>query len=321
MINVAINCRHLTKFSGGSIVLRRVLEALQQSNSLKVLRFRHVVPHNANILLNVMPPCSITTTKPQISYIHDIPLPNETITLKEKIYNRIMLPATIKMSDLVVVPTNFVAKHVLSQYPYRTGNVKVLPYPLDTAIYDGAARRYSVCQFLAHNNVKDKFILSVFSSGRWRKGADLVDNIYSHLPKRIQEKYSWIVVGNLARPSYYSSGICYVGNVGSDILLDLYKEASVVVVPSRYEGFGLPALEAAASGVDCVCTRQGGLLEAASPKAVFCEQDDYLAFATAITDMLDNGSGNSKEHYSHAANFSYSAFVRRIEEIIYGFFQ
>ena len=46
-----------------------------------------------------------------------------------------------------------------------------------------------------------------------------------------------------------------VGRVRADELVDLYRRAALVVVPSRFEGFGLPAVEAMACGTPVVAAR------------------------------------------------------------------
>src|SRR4029434_5064571 len=57
-------------------------------------------------------------------------------------------------------------------------------------------------------------------------------------------------------------GTCsFLGCVGDDILLSLYRIADVCVVPSIYEPFGLVALEAMASGCPCIVADTGGLRE------------------------------------------------------------
>lgn len=56
-------------------------------------------------------------------------------------------------------------------------------------------------------------------------------------------------------------GVRMVGRVGDDLIAGLYAAASVVVVPSLYEGFGLPALEGMAAGVPVVAARTSALPE------------------------------------------------------------
>src|SRR5262249_34932708 len=56
-----------------------------------------------------------------------------------------------------------------------------------------------------------------------------------------------------------------IGRVAEDELVDLYNRAELLVAPSRYEAFGIVALEAAACGCPSVVSANGGLREAGGP--------------------------------------------------------
>lgn len=79
------------------------------------------------------------------------------------------------------------------------------------------------------------------------------------------------------------------GRVPQDELIRLYRSASLVVVPSRYEGFGLPAAEAMACGTPVVATRAGGLPEvmATGGGGETVAKDDPEALARAIRGLLE----------------------------------
>ena len=79
------------------------------------------------------------------------------------------------------------------------------------------------------------------------------------------------------------------GRVARDELVGLYRAASVVVVPSRYEGFGLPAVEAMACGTPVVATRAGALTEVLERTGggLLAEVDDPASIAAAIASLLD----------------------------------
>jgi glycosyltransferase involved in cell wall biosynthesis len=69
----------------------------------------------------------------------------------------------------------------------------------------------------------------------------------------------------------------------------LYRDATIVVHPSRYEGFGLPVLEAMAHGVPVLAAASGAVREVAGDAAAFVPTDatpDELA--SAICDLLDD---------------------------------
>jgi len=58
-----------------------------------------------------------------------------------------------------------------------------------------------------------------------------------------------------------SKSISFKGVVPHELMPEVYCDARVVVVPSRYETFGLPALEGASCGVPVIATNVGGLSE------------------------------------------------------------
>ena len=76
------------------------------------------------------------------------------------------------------------------------------------------------------------------------------------------------------------------GLVTDDELAALYNAATLVVHPSRYEGFGLPVLEAMHCGTPVVSTTASSLPEVAGGAAVLVDPDDVLGFAEAIQELV-----------------------------------
>jgi len=69
--------------------------------------------------------------------------------------------------------------------------------------------------------------------------------------------------------------------------IELYENASMLVLPSYDEGFGLPVLEAMACGVPVIVSSRGSLPEVAGAAATPIDPDDAVGFATAMRAMLD----------------------------------
>lgn len=82
--------------------------------------------------------------------------------------------------------------------------------------------------------------------------------------------------------------ITFTGRIGEQEFVDQYARASVAVVPSVYEGFGLPAGEAMACGVPVVSTTGGALPEVVGDAGILVPPADPAALARAITSLLDN---------------------------------
>jgi glycosyltransferase involved in cell wall biosynthesis len=83
----------------------------------------------------------------------------------------------------------------------------------------------------------------------------------------------------------------FVSGVPQERIIELYAEAEVAVVPSLYEGFSLPAIEAMACGVPLVATTGGALPEVVGPDgeaALTVPTNDPSALAIAIDRLLDD---------------------------------
>jgi glycosyltransferase involved in cell wall biosynthesis len=85
----------------------------------------------------------------------------------------------------------------------------------------------------------------------------------------------------------------FVSGVSDDRLVELYAEASVAVVPSLYEGFSLPAVEAMACGVPLVATTGGALPEVvgnSGSTALLVPPGDPGALASALGRIMDDSA-------------------------------
>lgn len=107
----------------------------------------------------------------------------------------------------------------------------------------------------------------------------------------------------------------HLSGIFDEQLAHLYHAAAVLVTPSHYEGFGLPALEAMTCGCPAVVSRRGSLPEIVGPNGVMVDDpDDVTAWAETLhrvlTDsdlrqtMIENGR-------SHATTFSWQKAARQ----------
>jgi glycosyltransferase involved in cell wall biosynthesis len=90
-------------------------------------------------------------------------------------------------------------------------------------------------------------------------------------------------------------------------LLSLYQRASCLVFPSRYEGFGLPPLEAMASGCPVAAASAGSLPEICGDAAVMFDPDDVRAIARAVLDARARGPELAVRGLEHCRTFTWSA--------------
>ncbi|HEY4938884.1 MAG TPA: glycosyltransferase [Actinomycetota bacterium] len=86
----------------------------------------------------------------------------------------------------------------------------------------------------------------------------------------------------LAEEAGIADDIVLTGVVSDAELCGLYNRATVVVHPSRYEGFGLPIVEAMACGAPVVTTTSSSMPEAAGDAGILVDPDDVAGFTAAI---------------------------------------
>jgi glycosyltransferase involved in cell wall biosynthesis len=82
------------------------------------------------------------------------------------------------------------------------------------------------------------------------------------------------------------SRIRLAGHVSDDELVALYQGATCFLFPSRYEGFGLPALEAMACGAPVVASSATSIPEVVGDAGILVDPDDYEAWAQTLAEVL-----------------------------------
>jgi glycosyltransferase involved in cell wall biosynthesis len=90
----------------------------------------------------------------------------------------------------------------------------------------------------------------------------------------------------LARSGNAPDAMVCLGTVSDDQLLALYQEATALVYPSRYEGFGLPVLEAMACGTPVIASRAASMPEVLGEAGVLLDPDDTPGWAQAIANVV-----------------------------------
>ena len=113
--------------------------------------------------------------------------------------------------------------------------------------------------------------------------------------------------------------ILFTGFAANEDIPDLYRGADLFVFPSLFEGFGLPILEAMASGTPVACSNTSSLPEVAGDAALLFDPHDEASIMEALRRMLtDDGL---KEDYAErgrnrAAEFSWERCARETMDVL-----
>jgi len=185
--------------------------------------------------------------------------------------------------DRIICISRFTADEAMRLLDLPASKLEVVYCGNDLAAAEGVAG-----ENLALPPVPDSFFLFV-GSLEPGKNLRLLQEVYQDaekhgvcLPDLVIVGARWEGVGQEgAAPASWH----YLGRVDDGVLSALYRRALALLFPSKYEGFGLPVLEAMSLGCPVVCSRAGSLPEVGG-EAVMYTDLDVVSFLNAMRAIL-----------------------------------
>ncbi len=114
------------------------------------------------------------------------------------------------------------------------------------------------------------------------------------------------------QPELAAPGVVRAGFVSNDKLAALYRSAAAFAYPSRFEGFGMPILEALASGTPTVASSHPSLDEACGDVALRADPDSAEEFAASLGEAIDSGGALEARGITHARRFTWESCGRAV---------
>ena len=161
-----------------------------------------------------------------------------------------------------------------------------------------------------------------------RKNLTTLFQAYSALPDSLRQRYPLAVVGmpgwhtdqlmSSARQLVERGELRFLGYVDDAVLPLLYAGAAAFAYPSRYEGFGLPPLEAMASGVPVLVSDVTSLPEAVGDAGVRVGPDDVDAMRDGLRRLLedrDYAAQLAQQGLARAQGFSWEKCARETRAV------
>lgn len=161
-----------------------------------------------------------------------------------------------------------------------------------------------------------------------RKNLTTLFQAYSALPDSLRQRYPLAVVGmpgwhtdqlmSSARQLVERGELRFLGYVDDAVLPLLYAGAAAFAYPSRYEGFGLPPLEAMASGVPVLVSDVTSLPEVVGDAGVRVGPDDVDAMRDGLRRLLedrDYAAQLAQQGLARAQGFSWEKCARETRAV------
>lgn len=282
-----------------------------------VLEFGHYLPFSMpvtaslattwpQILRRLTPPCDIfhvTDFKvfpmkvPVVATVFDtIPLLHpEWLSHRIRYAAPFLIRRLVPLADHIIVATEHAAQNVREQFSIPEDQISIVPWGIDAAWLNPVEDdlRESV---LLRYGLEPGFILNV-GTIQPRKNIEGLLDAYMLLPSEVRGSHKLVIAGRfgwgsktlLSRLRIMSEEgvIAWLRDVDSDEdIRALYASAHLFVFPSLYEGFGIPLLEAFASGVPVVSSNLSCLPEVSSGAALLTDPTNAPEMADAIHHLV-----------------------------------
>lgn len=189
----------------------------------------------------------------------------------------------VELADHVICVSESTQEDMLQVYGQLKAPISVVHHGVDPVFQPGAKRRVDLPQ---------KYLLFVGNRGQY-KDADVLLRAFPEVTKQFPE-YILLFIGGGPFTRSEDSLIAELGLVGKvqqrtlpdSEMSAAYEYADICVFPSRFEGFGLPALESMASGTATILARATSLPEVGGDAAAYFTPGHDLELATVIKRLL-----------------------------------
>jgi alpha-1,3-rhamnosyl/mannosyltransferase len=236
-------------------------------------------------------------------------------------YLRKQLPLALKRADVLLTDSDFTRREVAGYFNWPLARIVVAPLAADAAYRPHTAAESAPA--LARLGLRHGFYSLFVGTLDPRKNIDLLLGLYERLPAALARRAPLVVAGfegwkseaTIARlrAGERAGWARYLGFVDEAALPALYAGARVFLYPSRYEGFGLPLLEAMACGVPVIGADAASLPEVAGAAgALLLGADDEAAFYQALLRALEDDAwcqAAGAAGLARAAQFSWDKTV------------
>lgn len=273
----------LSKYFGSYWRLHKTAKLLLNYNIEVYHGLSHVLPYGIE-----------KTGIPTVVTIHDLiflRFPDYYKKIDRNIYESISRGSCQRATKIIAI-SNQTKTDIIKFFGTDPDKIAVIYQSCNNQFYERVSEAQKVAVRLKFN-LPERFILSVGTIER-RK------NQLAILKAVVEEKLDTPVV-ILGKPTIYmneinqfisetgiSNQVKFLFHVNTDDLQTIYQMAEVMIYPSFFEGFGLPVLEAQASGCPVITSNISSLPEAGGDGAIYINPDDISDIGKALYQVLSS---------------------------------
>ncbi len=225
--------------------------------------------------------------------------------------------------DHIIVHSKYIRKEIKQRYGV---NSDVIPHGVDLTRFNPSISGDDVRKRL---NITDAKVLLYVGRLEAHKGLQwFLKSLSLIRNERKDTKIKAIIVGSgrerknletIAKRLNVSDIVIFTGRVSEEELPSYYAASDIFVIPSLYEGFGLPILEAQACGLPVIGSDCTAIAETIGPGGVVFEPNNEVSLKNEILRLIDDKQIYDKlmeKSLENVKNYSWQHVIDRIERIL-----
>ena len=255
----------------------------------------------------------------------------ECYSLKERLLLELNTRSSVKWASKIITPSESTKKDLIKFYKVDADKIKVIYHGVEKSplLRGGWGCVKEVSQHTPSPSQEGNN--SILFIGRLEKRKNLVNLIKAfeffrrrHWPMSPSEKlckltlvgkkgFGFAEIKKAIQDSPFKKDIVLKSYVSEEEKSELYKNADLFILPSFYEGFGLPVLEAMSYGAPVICSNASSLPEAAGDAALLINPNSPKEIAEAMKKVFSDDNLREKmveKGFENVKKFSWEKCVR-----------
>lgn len=242
-------------------------------------------------LVNVLP---LRSRIPGVVTVHDLSFLRfpKLFPRFRRSYLATLCRESVRRADQIICVSQQTADDLISFWDIPLSKITVIPNGVRKEFVPAPAT--NLCQFRQENGLPQRYLLYL-GTLEPRKNVDVLLKAFARWKDKSpggRNAIGLVVAGgkgwfteelfDLVHALKLEDEVIFPGYVPQQELPNWYRAAEAFIYPSRFEGFGLPVLEAMACGVPVICSQIGSLMEIVDQAAVTVSPGDVEQLANAI---------------------------------------
>ena len=211
-------------------------------------------------------------------------------------YMRKEIALTLKRADMLITDSEYIRQEVAAYFGWPLDKIRAVQLACSNDFHPREVEE--LLPVLFKQGLSFQGYSLYVGTIEPRKNLEGLLDAYAILPLSVRKKWPLVLIGykgwqsehlhTRIKAAVFEGWVQYLGFVKADELPLFYAGARIFIFPSHYEGFGLPVLEAMASGVPVVCSNISTLKEVAGNAAAICEPNDVESLSGLIKMALED---------------------------------